>query len=270
MVKTELIENLLTRLKKDAKAGCELKSSDFSDNDTLNVDAAHDAILYCQQHKHNDDTIFDDKHYQGDDTKKNSNYPGTSRHKSECVSKLEENVCYIRDSFSGVALKGYNNYLDSAGTPKKEEWHKYHFGKSMGTSGEIGPTEESVIKNGDLLINIKKYSKFLNYDNFIHTAYNLAGDDNDISNFDEHCILGLNFTWQAVLYYGYRQFLENNLNCNDESYENNAKKIIECLRQINFTTLEDSVPKWKIGHPTSDDTMFDAFNVRIRFINIKS
>ena len=41
----------------------------------------------------------------------------------------------------------------------------------------------------------------------------------------------------------------------------NAKKIIECLRQINFTTLEDSVPKWKIGHPTSDDTMFDAFNV---------
>ena len=237
MVNTQLIENLLTRLKEDAKAGCELKSSDFPGKDTLNVDAAHDAILYCQQHKHNDDTIFDDDHY--DSSKENGNYPGTSRHKSECVSKLEENVCYIRDSFSGVALKGYNNYLDSAGTPKKEEWHKYHFGKSMGTSGEIGSV---FTKNKDLLTNITKYSKFLNYDKFIHKEYELAGGRNDISEFDAHCILGLNFTWQAVLYYGYRQFLKNEKNCTFDT-KVNAKKIIECLRQINFTTLEDSVPK---------------------------
>ena len=75
MVNTQLIESLLTRLKIDAKAGCELKSSDFSEEGkhTLNVDAAHDAILYCQPHKHNDDTIFDDDHY--DSSKENGNYP---------------------------------------------------------------------------------------------------------------------------------------------------------------------------------------------------
>ena len=259
MVKKELIKELLTRLKEDAKAGCELKSSDFFGKDTLNVDAAHDAILYCQPHKHNDDTIFEDDHY--DSSKKNGNYPGTSRHKSECVSKLEENVCYIRDSFSGVALKGYNNYLDSAGTPKIQEWHKYHFGNTIKTGQEIGSVDLGVItKNKDLLEKIQTHSKFLNYDNFIHKEYELAGGRNDISDFNAHCILGLNFTWQAVLYYGYCQFLENEKNCTFDT-KVNGKKIIECLRQINFVELEDSVPKWKIGHPTSNNTMFDAFNV---------
>ena len=66
----KLINELLEQLKDDAEKGCLLRSSDFSDNSTLNVDAAHDAILYCQKHKHNDDTIFDDEHYQGHDTKK--------------------------------------------------------------------------------------------------------------------------------------------------------------------------------------------------------
>ena len=256
MVNTQLIKDLLTRLKEDAKAGCELKSSDFPGKDTLNVDAAHDAILYCQQHKHNDDTIFDDDYY--DSSKENGNYPGTSRHKSECVSKLEENVCYIRDSFSGVALKGYNNYLDSAGTPKKEEWHKYHFGNTIKTREEIG---SGFTKNKDLLKNIKNYSTYLNFDNFIHKEYQLAGDNKDISNFDQHCILGLNFTWQAVLYYGYCQFLENEKNCTFDT-KVNGKKIIECLRQINFTTLEDSVPKWKIGYVEDKvREIYKAFNV---------
>lgn len=255
MVNTELIKKLLTRLKEDAEKGCLLRSSDFSGKNTLNVDAAHDAILYCQPHKHNDDTIFDDEHYTDDSSKQNGNYPGTSRHKSECVSKLEENVCYIRDSFSGVALKGYNNYLDSAGTPKKEEWHKYHFGNTIKTREEIG---SGFTKNKDLLKNIKNYSTYLNFDNFIHKEYQLAGDNKDISNFDQHCILGLNFTWQAVLYYGYCQFLKNAPNCGFDT-QVNATKIIGCLRQINFTTLEDSVPKWTIGHPDRD--MFEAFNV---------
>ena len=151
MVNTVLINTLLEQLKKDAIAGCELKSSDFFGKDTLNVDAAHDAILYCQENKHDDDTIFNDDYYK-EIKKENAAYPGTSRHKSECVSKLEENVCYIRDSFSGVALKGYNNYLDSAGTPKIQEWHKYHFGNTIKTGEVIG---SGITKNKDLLENIK-------------------------------------------------------------------------------------------------------------------
>ena len=257
MVNTELIKNLLTRLKEDAEKGCELKSSDFSGKDTLNVDAAHDAILYCQPHKHNDDTIFDDEHYTDDSSKQNGNYPGTSRHKSECVSKLEENVCYIRDSFSGVALKGYNNYLDSAGTPKIQEWHKYHFGIPITTGGEIGT---GLTKNKDLFEKIKDYSTYLNFDKFIHKEYELKSGGDMVFN---DCILGLNFTWQAVLYYGYCQFLNNAKSCNYEiSKIVNAKKIIESLRQIHFVDLEDSVPKWIIGHAKDrSDTIFDAFNV---------
>lgn len=261
MVNTELIKKLLTRLKEDAEKGCELKSSDFSGKDTLNVDAAHDAILYCQERKHNDDTIFTDEHYQ-DDTKKNINYPGTSRHKSECVSKLEANVCYIRDSFSGVALKGYNNYLDSAGTPKIQEWHKYHFGNTIKTREEIG---SGFTKNEDLLKNIKNYSTYLNFDKFIDSEYGLSGKSDGSGNhyigFDD-CILGLNFTWQAVLYYGYNQFLNNAKNCEYEIQNlENAKKIIECLRQINFVDIEDSVPIWKIGYGERDREIYKIFNV---------
>lgn len=254
MANEDLIKELLTKLKQDAIKGCELKSSDYSNgNNTLNVDAAHDAILYCQENKHNDNTIFNDTRYTVD--KQNDNYPGTSRQRSECVSKLEENVCYIRDSFSGVALKGYNNYLDSAGTPKKTLWHKYHFGIPIKT-GEKIKSRVGITKNNDLLIKIQKHSTFLNYDKFIHERYELSA--RSAIEFDD-CTLGLNFTWQAVLYYGYRQFLENEANCKSEEYKDNARKIIECLRQINFVNLGVSVPKWKIGHPPGG--MFDNFNV---------
>ena len=254
MVNTELIKALLTKLKEDATKGCELKSSDYSNGkNTLNVDAAHDAILYCQENKHNDNTIFTDTRYTAD--KQNDNYPGTSRQRSECVSKLEENVCYIRDSFSGVALKGYNNYLDSAGTPKKTLWHKYHFGIPIKTEEKI-ESRGDITKNEDLLKKIQKHSTFLNYDKFIDSEYGLSGND-DID-FD-NCILGLNFTWQAVLYYGYHQFLKNTKNCTSEEYKENAINIIACLRQINFVKLGVSVPKWKIGHTAGG--MFDNFNV---------
>ena len=265
MVNTELIKKLLTRLKEDAEKGCELKSSDFSEGKhTLNVDAAHDAILYCQPHKHNDDTIFDESKVGYGSNKKNADYPGTSRQRSECVSKLEANVCYIRDSFSGVALKGYNNYLDSAGTPKIQEWHKYHFGIPITTSQVIGTGVDNNTKNADLLEKIKTHSKFLNYDKFIDCEYGLSGMcDISSGNHDidfEACTLGLNFTWQAVLYYGYRQFLENEPNCGFAIKEKEkARKIIECLRQIYFVKLGASVPKWKIGHPNED--MFKYFNV---------
>ena len=39
-------------------------------------------------------------------------------------------------------------------------------------------------------------------------------------------------------------------------------KIIECLRQINFVKLEDSVPKWKIGYENGNvREIYKAFNV---------
>jgi hypothetical protein len=215
------------------------------------------------------------------------NFEGCTEHTCDNLPYLNNNICFIKDAFIlGAALKGINNYIDSAGTPDiKKFFLKYGLSNDNTTS--------LVNKNNEL-----EWSIYTNYDAlmYMYIKYVIKGSTN--VNFLNHLnqnfnrdnekyisVINSNFLWQADLYYCYKTIETSIIDMVGPGLIdakpftadiNILKHAINILRQIQFVDIDDEINSssgllWELGFDNSDpgfniDTI-DTSEVNMKKVN---